>query len=132
MFFSFIQGAPEAPEQLEVVNLEKDSVTLRWKKPKSDGGSPIINYILEKREEFKDDWSKVKQLDKYILTHEVTGLVPDKKYYFRVSAKNSIGVGEPAELQEPVIPSRPVGKCRLEKELLLCCFCIAIEIQGNK
>ena len=93
--------------------MEKDSVTLRWKKPKYDGGSQIINYIVEKREEFKDDWSKVKQLDKYILTHEVKGLVPDKKYGFRVSAKNSIGVGEPAELQESVVPSRPVGKSNI-------------------
>lgn len=101
---------PEAPELLEVVNLERDSVTLRWKKPKYDGGSPITNYIVEKREEFKDNWTKVKQVEKFNTTLDIAGLVPEKKYYFRVSAKNSIGTGEPAELQEPVVPARPVGE----------------------
>lgn len=95
---------------LEVTSLEKDTASIRWKRPKFDGGASITNYIIEKREEFKDDWVKVKQVDNLTLNHKITGLVPDKKYYFRVSAKNSIGVGRPIELQEPVIPSKPIGK----------------------
>lgn len=104
-----IEGAPDAPELLEVTSLEKDTASVRWKRPKFDGGAPVTNYIIEKREEFKDDWTKVKQVDNFVFNHQIRDLVPEKKYYFRVSAKNSIGIGKPCELQEPVIPSRPAG-----------------------
>jgi titin len=103
-------GAPNAPELLEVTSLEKDSASIRWKRPKFDGGAQITNYLIEKREEFKDDWTKVKQVDNFQFNYQIRDLVPDKKYYFRVTAKNSIGLGEPCELQEPVVPSRPAGK----------------------
>lgn len=33
-------GAPEAP--LEVTDIQRDGVTLRWKKPTDDGGSEIM------------------------------------------------------------------------------------------
>ena len=102
--------APGIPELLEVTAVEKKSATLRWKKPKYDGGSSITGYIIEKREAFKDNWIKEKQVDSYVHSLQVKDLVPEKKYYFRVSAKNNIGVGEPRELQEPIITSKPVGE----------------------
>ena len=49
-------------------------------------------------------------MDTYVHSLQVKDLVPEKKYYFRVSAKNNIGVGEPIELQEPIVPSKPIGK----------------------
>ena len=113
MFFCIFTEVPGRPELLEVTSLEKTSATLRWKKPKYDGGSPLTAYIVERREEFKDNWVKEKQVDTFVHSLQVKDLVPEKKYYFRVSAKNNIGVGEPIELQEPIVSSKPVGK--LEK-----------------
>ena len=114
---------PGAPELLEITSLETDNVTLRWKRPRSDGGAQITNYLLQKREEFKDDWTKVKQTDNYVFSHQIKDLLPDKKYYFRVSAKNSVGLGEPCELPEPVIPSKPAGlsPCLIKKSLIVYC-----------
>ena len=103
-------GVPDAPDSLEVTNLEKNAVSLRWKKPKYDGGVQISHYIVEKREDLTGEWSKVKQVDNFNFTITIPGLKPEKKYFFRVSAKNSIGVGEPKQLFEPVIPSKPIGK----------------------
>ena len=45
--FTEVPSAPGAPEPLEVT---KDSVTLHWKKPDSDGNSPIVEYVLEYQE----------------------------------------------------------------------------------
>ncbi len=35
---------------LEIVNLDAEACTLVWKPPVDDGGSDIINYIVEKKE----------------------------------------------------------------------------------
>lgn len=45
--FTELPGAPGIPEPLEITD---NSVTLHWKKPDSDGYSPIVEYILEYRE----------------------------------------------------------------------------------
>ena len=39
-------GKPDAPEILQV---NKNSVALKWKPPKSDGGAEITNYVVEYR-----------------------------------------------------------------------------------
>ena len=37
-----VLGAPSRPEgPLEVTDVQKDSVKLKWKPPKDDGGQPI-------------------------------------------------------------------------------------------
>ncbi len=42
---------PQKPSgPLEIVNLDAESCTLIWKPPADDGGSDIINYIVEKKE----------------------------------------------------------------------------------
>ena len=105
-----ISAVPGAPEFLEVTAVEKDSASFRWKRPKNDGGASISAYIIEKREEFKDTWVKEKQVDSFVHSHQARDLVPENKYYFRVSAKNSVGVGEPATLSQPVVPSKPIGE----------------------
>lgn len=45
--FTEVPSAPGAPEPLEITD---NSVTLHWKKPDSDGNSPIVEYILEHQE----------------------------------------------------------------------------------
>lgn len=47
MYITEVPGAPGIPEPVEITD---NSITLHWKKPDSDGHSPIIEYILEYRE----------------------------------------------------------------------------------
>ena len=37
----------------------EDSFTLNWSPPESDGNTPIIEYLVEKRENDKKVWQKV-------------------------------------------------------------------------
>lgn len=81
----------------------KTSVTLGWIKPTYDGGSPITSYVVEKREGEEQEWTIVSskgevRTTEYVVSH----LQPSVNYYFRVSAINCAGQGEPIEMTEPV------------------------------
>ena len=44
---------PTQPKDLKIDDFDADYVDLVWKKPESDGGSPITGYIIEKRDKYK-------------------------------------------------------------------------------
>ena len=44
--------APSAPTDLNIVDFDEESVTLRWAKPQNTGGRAITNYIIQKKDEF--------------------------------------------------------------------------------
>lgn len=72
----------------------RDSITLGWKKPISNGGSHVSAYILEQSEDGK--WKQImKSKDTSYSLSEVT---EGKEYLFRVKALNESGEGPPAEL----------------------------------
>lgn len=43
---------PGVPTDVNIVDFDENSVTLRWKKPVTDGGREITNYIIQKKDEF--------------------------------------------------------------------------------
>ena len=43
-------GRPGVPE---ITSIDRTKIGLKWKPPKSDGGSPIFNYVVEYRVEGK-------------------------------------------------------------------------------
>lgn len=47
---------PSPPINLDHSEQTKSSVKLKWEPPLKDGGSPILGYIIERREEGTDDW----------------------------------------------------------------------------
>lgn len=81
----------------------KTSVTLGWTKPAYDGGSAITSYAVEKREGEQEEWSVVSARGEVRTTeYVVSQLQPAVNYYFRVSAINCAGQGEPIEMTEYV------------------------------
>jgi titin len=100
---------PSPPQDLEVTDVDKQSVTLSWKKPFREGGAPITSYIIEKRDGKAATWTQV--ADTGFATHvfNIDNLIEGYEYYFQVRAKNSAGVGQPATLSQPVIPSKREG-----------------------
>ena len=69
----------------------------------------IVGYVVEKCEEGSDLWDKVPG----VVTKNsqvVKGLVPGKKYNFRVRAENRLGLGEPVETNKAILAKNPYGK----------------------
>ena len=111
-FPSFFTAAPPgSPEDLQYLNLDQKSVTLQWRKPKNDGGAPITAYIIEKREGKGGSWRKIDDTDSATQFCVIEELLEGFEYYFRVCAKNSGGLGEPAEMKTPVVPTKQKGAC---------------------
>uniref|UniRef100_A0A8C4S4S7 Titin n=1 Tax=Erpetoichthys calabaricus TaxID=27687 RepID=A0A8C4S4S7_ERPCA len=91
-------GPPEGPiHGLEVTNIAKDSMTVCWTRPDSDGGSEIVGYIVEKRDRTGIRWVKCNKRRVTDLRFRVTGLTEDHEYEFRLSAENAAGIGEPSQ-----------------------------------
>lgn len=73
----------------------KDSITLGWKKPISDGGSHVTAYILE-QSEGEEKWKQIMKGKN--LSHTISELTEGKQYLFKVKALNESGEGPPTEL----------------------------------
>lgn len=93
---------PAAPE---VADKTKHNVTLSWKPPESDGGSPIKGYIIQIQDEGTSSWVRVNDPETLHPTTEFT--VPTlrelKRYRFRVIAVNDIGESDPSPRTSEVL-----------------------------
>uniref|UniRef100_A0A8C5G3L8 Titin n=1 Tax=Gouania willdenowi TaxID=441366 RepID=A0A8C5G3L8_GOUWI len=87
---------PGPPQELEITNITRDSMTVCWNRPESTGGSDINNYIVEKRDRAGVRWTKCNKRRVTDLRFRVTGLTEDHEYEFRVSAENTAGAGQPS------------------------------------
>lgn len=108
--FSFFKGAPSTPVgPLAISNIQQKGCTLSWSPSTDDGGSRISSYIVEARESKRATWYQVDTVDPVENTYKVEKLIENNSYYFRVSAKNSIGVSIPLCTDTAVAIRRPNG-----------------------
>uniref|UniRef100_A0A182QW40 Titin n=1 Tax=Anopheles farauti TaxID=69004 RepID=A0A182QW40_9DIPT len=79
-----------------------DVVTIRWSRPLSDGGSPILGYVVEQRRTGSPHW--VRACPSLVQQTELSlsGLEPGWRYQFRVMAENIVGRSESSELSDPL------------------------------
>ena len=107
--FLWIIGKPSKPEgPLDVSDIHKDGCTLKWKKPKDDGGEPIECYLVEKYDPDTGIWLPVGKCVGPEM--KVEGLTPGHEYKFRVKAINSEGESEPLETYGSIIARDPFSK----------------------
>lgn len=109
---SFVPDKPSPPRNFQVTGFDKDFVDLKWEVPETDGGEQITEYIVERRDVKKTAFVSQGKTDAKTLNIKATKLIEGTQYMFRVSAVNSIGQSEPAELAEPVtakVPFDPPG-----------------------
>ena len=85
--------APAAPSALTAA-AANTAVTLNWTAAASDGGAPIINYMLEYDTDMNFSSSPTTVPTATAVTsHTISGLTNGTLYYFRVAAVNSVGTG---------------------------------------
>ncbi|XP_061679568.1 titin-like [Syngnathoides biaculeatus] len=87
---------PSAPMDVEVTSTTRETMTICWKRPVSDGGSRISGYITEKREKQGIRWIRVNKKPVYDLRVKASGLHEGCEYEFRVFAENAAGISEPS------------------------------------
>lgn len=93
--YIFIEAPPTSPERFHYTERTKTSISLAWRPPRNEGGSPILGYFVEKKkhdapafepcntEMCKDLFMTVENLEELFM------------YEFRVKAVNLIGPSEP-------------------------------------
>ena len=91
-----MSDVPDAPRNLQAKDSSKKSCTLVWDSPKSDGGSPVTGYTVERRPSYSTKWMKVKDFIPGT-TLKVSDLEEGEEYEFRVFAENKAGPGKASE-----------------------------------
>ncbi|CAN8010310.1 unnamed protein product, partial [Ixodes pacificus] len=110
--------APAAPDTPRVDKVTKNSVTLSWNKPTSDGGSKVKGYIVQKKPKDAKDWTPVNILPHPDTTFTVPGLDEGQEYEFRVVAVNDVGESPPSKPTGLVLVEEQPGEWRLESPLI--------------
>ena len=89
---------PLAPDGLHVNSLGSNSLTLTWGLPSSDGGSAITNYLVEVSSNYGSSWTAIAHSPSINLGFDVTNLIRNRTYAFRVSAINRMGTSDPSNV----------------------------------
>ena len=92
-----------------MTNVSHNSVDISWKEPSSDGGTPILGYIVEIKENRRSYWNKIGKVDSDTFKYSVHDLLEGNTYYIRVSAFNEEGKGETLQ-GDSISPKKKNGK----------------------
>lgn len=71
--------------------MSETSFTLSWEPSQSDGGSEIIEYIVELKETKKTNWTVFGSSAGNVTNLVITKLLKDVSYDFRICARNEAG-----------------------------------------
>lgn len=108
---SFLFAAPPLPpESLRVTNISRDAVTLAWETPDADGGTPVKNYVIERKDAARGAWTTVGTVDARTRSYQVRKLLEGNQYHFRVMAENDAGMSDAAETSQSIEVKSPFGK----------------------
>uniref|UniRef100_A0A8C1MZR7 Titin n=1 Tax=Cyprinus carpio TaxID=7962 RepID=A0A8C1MZR7_CYPCA len=100
-----VPGPPGTPK---VVTFTKDTMTIGWNEPVSDGGSEVIGYHVERKERNSIVWHRISKALVIGNLFKSAGLEDGVAYEFRVIAENIAGIGKPSKASEPMLALDPV------------------------
>ncbi|XP_028305150.1 titin-like [Gouania willdenowi] len=94
---------PGPPSNLHVVQASKSAMVIAWNKPDSDGGSPVIGYHIECKDQSSILWTKINKSQVAENQFKVTSIEEGLVYEFRVCAENMAGIGPCCKSSEGVL-----------------------------
>lgn len=95
IFVCFSTDRPSPPVGPVIFDeVHKDHFVITWKPPLDDGGSPITNYIIEKKDAHRDLWMPVTSAS-VKTTCKVPKLLEGRDYIVRIYAENLYGISDP-------------------------------------
>uniref|UniRef100_A0A3P8SRY5 Titin n=1 Tax=Amphiprion percula TaxID=161767 RepID=A0A3P8SRY5_AMPPE len=98
---------PGSPTNLHVTHATKTGMLVVWGRPASDGGSPVIGYHVECKDQSSILWTKVNRGLLAEAQFKMTGIEEGLQYQFRVYAENIAGIGPCTKASEPVAARDP-------------------------
>ena len=101
-----VTEVPSRPGHPQVVEQTDISVTLSWEASTWDGGCPLLQYIVERREMRGPRWVRVQKSAIVAPPYTATELLPASCYQFRVYACNVVGVSEPSQMSKVIACSK--------------------------
>lgn len=113
-------GVPDCPQKVVASNVFATTATISWEKPKSDGGSPVTGYMVERCTNNSDRWIRVNRDSVNQMTLDVDSLNEGSIYQYRVSAVNKKGESKPSEPCEPFTAKNPYGASVSKVTISLC------------
>ena len=120
---------PSPPQNLEVTDVNKDSVILKWRAPANDGGSAVTNYVIEKRDVKRSNFLKVTQVTADVTEVKVEKLTEGNEYFFRVCAENEIGASDWTTTDDAIKAKLPFGNpIILEAKIIVYLIIIVVVI----
>jgi hypothetical protein len=96
-------NVPNPPRDPEVTDWTETTLTVQWKVPDSDGGSPITAYVVEYKEKMASQWKSFIESDPTKLTAVLPELRTGASYVCRIRARNREGDSEPSPQTPPKI-----------------------------
>ena len=103
-------NVPDAPENCQAKDVTKTGCLVTFEPPKSDGGSPITGYVVERRQTATARWVRVTRDPIQQLSFKCNDLVEGLEYEFRVIAENKAGPSEPSAPCKPFTAKDPFDK----------------------
>lgn len=97
----------------------KESITVNWKEPSSDGGSSVFGYHLQMKDRNSILWQKVNKTVIRATHFKVTNVSAGLIYEFKVAAENAAGIGPVSKLSDPVLAIDACGKHYVSCELIV-------------
>lgn len=88
------------------------SFTLSWEMPENDGGTKILEYIVEMRDTASEsaDYKLLGSTNGNVPNILVQNVQKGHSYMFRIFAKNEVGTSEPLITDEPILVTRRISK----------------------
>ena len=101
-------NAPNAPENIEIVKVSGSAVTLKWKKPRSDGGSSVTGYHVECKDVNSVNWIKANKFPILDTRFKCSSVENGLSYEFRVFAENLAGLSPSSAVSRTVCARDPI------------------------